>query len=334
MASREYSQRLGIISDEQLQAALDRFGLGRLIAAEPLTNGLFGQNLMLTTSSGDYVFRGAPHWNRAGEDDWQFPKERFFSRLVHDSPHGPPVPWPYLVEQAREPFGWGFALQPRIPGSPLRQPMARHYTADELRRQSRALGSALGQLHSVHVTSPGTYDAAQDGIEPLTGPYADYVASVIDDLLARSVAASAATTAADVAWAQTVVRDARPALEMPFEPCIVHLDFGFHNVLFQQGPEGWRLTGVIDWMTAEAGHPECDLARPLATYPQYGIDGQHEFMAAYRERQPELPGFRERFPVFMLWERLLIWQYWQTHKGFREGLGMREWMEPFVAMAV
>lgn len=40
MASREYSTRLGVISDEQLQAALDRFDLGRFVAAEPIANGL------------------------------------------------------------------------------------------------------------------------------------------------------------------------------------------------------------------------------------------------------------------------------------------------------
>lgn len=81
-----YSERLGDITDTQLQAALDRFGLGGLRSASPAPGGLFGQNIFLTTTEGEFVLRGAPHWNPAGEDDWQFPKERFFSRLVHDQP--------------------------------------------------------------------------------------------------------------------------------------------------------------------------------------------------------------------------------------------------------
>lgn len=92
MAAREYSKRLGVISDEQLQAALDRVGLGRLLSAEPATGGLFGQNIMLTTSEGEFVFRGAPHWDAEGNDDWQFQKERLFSELVHERGTGPPVP--------------------------------------------------------------------------------------------------------------------------------------------------------------------------------------------------------------------------------------------------
>ncbi len=333
MASREYSKRLGAISDEQLQAALDRFGLGRLLAAEPLTNGLFGQNLMLETSTGAYVFRGAPHWNPAGEDDWQFQKERYFSGLVHRSPGGPIVPWPYWLEESRDIFGWGFGIQPRVPGDILQQPMSRAYTAPQIAEQSRELGVALAALHTVTVPEAGLHNPKTDAIQPFSTSYAGYAEATVEDLLVRSVAASASTSAADVAWACSIVEQARPALEMPFQPTVVHLDFGFHNVLFEERDGHWRLTGVIDWMTAEAGHPECDFARPLATDHQFRIGGREAFLEGYRSVHPELPGFRERFPVFMLWERLLIWQYWQAQprNNFR-GMGMREWIEPFVEM--
>jgi len=119
-------------------------------------------------------------------------------------------------------------------------------------------------------------------------------------------------------------------MELPSQPTVVHLDFGHHNVLFEQREGAWHVTGVIDWMTAEAGHPECDLARPLATFQQYKIPGREEFLAAYRETHAETKGFRERLRVFILWERMLIWNYWQRNNGFKEGLGMRAWMEPFV----
>lgn len=335
MASREYSKRLGTLTDEQLQAALDRFGLGRLLAAEPLTNGLFGQNLMLETSTGAYVFRGAPHWNPAGEDDWQFQKERYFSRLVHDSPHGAAVPWPYLLDESRDIFGWGYAFQPRLPGEVLQQPMSRVYSASEVAEQSYALGTALAAIHSVPVDLPGQHNPRTDTIQPIAGTYADYVESIIEELLSRSVSASSSTTEADVEWARSIAARARPAMQMPFQPMVVHLDYGFHNVLFEKQNGHWRLNGVIDWMTAEAGHPECDLARPLATDYQYRIGGRQAFMEAYRAVQPELPGFPERFPAFVLWERLLIWQYWQAQpKNPFRGMGMREWMERYVRIIV
>ncbi|MEO8540390.1 MAG: phosphotransferase [bacterium] len=333
MASREYSKRLGILSDEQLQAALDRFGLGRLLAAEPLTNGLFGQNLMLDTSSGPYVFRGAPHWNPAGEDDWQFQKERYFSGLVHDAPNGPVVPWPYLLDEGRDIFGWGFAIQPRLLGDVLQQPMSRTYAPPEIVEQSRELGTTLAALHTVTVPEAGTHNPKTNAIEPFTTSYAQYVEVTIEDLLVRSVKASISTSTEDVEWARSIVEAARTAMEMPFQPTVVHLDFGFHNVLFEKHDDRWRLTGVIDWMTAEAGHPECDFARPLATDHQFRIGGREAFLEGYRSVHPQLPGFGERFPVFMLWERLLIWQYWQAQpQNNFKGMGMREWMEPFVEM--
>lgn len=330
MAGRRYSERLGEITDQQFQAALDRFGLGRFLRAEPIANGLFGQNVLVTASSGEYIFRGAPHWNPAGEDDWQFQKERFFSRLVHDNPAGPPVAWPYLLEEGREIFGWGFALQPRLPGGPLLQPMADNYSPGDQTAMAAQLGSALAALHTTRVGSAGTHNRQTDAIEPLAISYASYVEATIEALLDQAKSASVTTSDEDVAWARSVVETARPALALPFEPRVVHLDFGFHNVLFHSLDGVWRLTGVIDWHTAEAGHPECDLARPLATFRQNRLAGAQEFMTAYRSVQPELPGFPERFPVFMLWERLLIWTYWQQHNGFPEGLGMRRWMEPFV----
>ncbi|MBK8559379.1 phosphotransferase [Candidatus Amarobacter glycogenicus] len=333
MASREYSKRLGALSDRQLQAALDRFGLGRLNSAEPLTNGLFGQNLMLETSSGAYVFRGAPHWDLDGKDDWQFQKERWFSRTVHESPGGPSVPWPYLLDESRDLFGWGFAIQPRLPGEVLALSNPRPYSAPELAEQSRQLGTALAQLHTLTLPEAGRHNPRTDAIEPFATPYVEYVSATLEDLLTRSLAASNATTEADVAWARSVLERARPALELPFRPTAVHLDFGFHNVLFEQRDGHWRLTGVIDWMTAEAGHPECDLSRPLATDRQSRIGAREAFLGAYEAVHPRTSGFEERFRAFMLWERLLIWQYWQAQpQNDFGGIGMREWIEPFVEM--
>ena len=56
-----YSPRLGTISDARFQTALDGFGLGRLLAATPITRGLFGQNVVLQSSLGAFVLRGCPH---------------------------------------------------------------------------------------------------------------------------------------------------------------------------------------------------------------------------------------------------------------------------------
>ncbi len=62
MDTRWYSQRLGMLSTQQLQTALDRFQLGRLIHAEPVPLGNFGQNVFLTSCTGYLEY---PFQNRA-----------------------------------------------------------------------------------------------------------------------------------------------------------------------------------------------------------------------------------------------------------------------------
>ena len=68
MAFREYTKRLGNISDEQLQCALNDIDLGKFLHAEPIPVGRFGQILFMTSTVGDFVLRDVPH------DDWQFPR--------------------------------------------------------------------------------------------------------------------------------------------------------------------------------------------------------------------------------------------------------------------
>ncbi len=65
-----YSERLGVLDDRQFQAALARLGLGDFVRADPVSGGLFGQNVFVTSTTGAWVLRGAPHY------DWQFPAER------------------------------------------------------------------------------------------------------------------------------------------------------------------------------------------------------------------------------------------------------------------
>src|SRR4029079_17159977 len=87
----EYSKRLGVLTGAQLQAALDRFDLGQLKSARSAPGGLFGQNILISTSKGDYVLRGHPHY------DGQFEKEAYFSRLVAERTPAT-APWPFQIE--------------------------------------------------------------------------------------------------------------------------------------------------------------------------------------------------------------------------------------------
>ena len=103
MTGRIYSERLGAISDAQFAEATRRLGLGDFLSAEPVAAGLFGQNVFIATTTGQFVLRGAPHWVPVKRGDgtmqWerddrvQFAKEAFFIRETH-AHTAAPVPWP------------------------------------------------------------------------------------------------------------------------------------------------------------------------------------------------------------------------------------------------
>jgi hypothetical protein len=78
MDPRWYSPRLGILSTEQLQTALDRHQLGTLLSAEPVPLGNFRGNVFLTSTQGAFVLPGVPL------DPLRFPTERWFMRQLHE----------------------------------------------------------------------------------------------------------------------------------------------------------------------------------------------------------------------------------------------------------
>jgi len=181
---QQYSARLGIIAPERFQAALDRFGLGTFITAAPITGGLFGQNVFVTSTEGEWVLRGDPHY------PGQFPKERFFARLIQEHTDVP-VPWPYLIDTDPTIFGWGYILMPRMPGLQTSDPAVRA----ALSRQDHlgiaaALGKTLAQLHDFEWPHHGEYEVESDGIVPHPRSWSGHVGAEIQEWLEQARAVS------------------------------------------------------------------------------------------------------------------------------------------------
>ena len=148
--ARLYSQRLGTITDAQFNAALRRAGLGTFVAAEPAPGGLFGQNVLLTSTTGEYVFRGAPHWWKGQANDaWQFPKEQLYARLLAGAAKVP-VAWPQHLDAALDLFPWPYLIMPRLPGIRLEDPQARaRLSGADHEVIARALGVGLAGLQAL-----------------------------------------------------------------------------------------------------------------------------------------------------------------------------------------
>jgi hygromycin-B 7''-O-kinase len=322
-----YSQRLGDLSPAQLQAALARFDLGQFVRAEPISAGNFGQNLYLTSTAGEYVLRGAPFWSH------QFPRERFFTDLLHARTRAP-VPWPYLLDPEEDIFGWSYVLMPRMPGLQLSDPQVRAALAPtDLRGIAIAMGETLAELHRLTWPYAGRYDLAADTIRPFDVPYGEWVLSRIRLFVQEAAALSDRTTDADLAWVEQVIAHNRAALDVPFQPCFVHGDYKEGNLVVAQNEGTWQVSGVFDYMDAWVGDGEQDLARTTALFADEDPDLARTFLAAYARHRPLRPGHAERFALYMLYERTLIWQFGQRHGVWWEpDLALREWAGPYVGL--
>ena len=353
MAEKTYSQRLGVISDHQFQAALDRFGLGTFVKAEPIPFGLFGQNVFLTSSQGQYVLRGQPHfW-------WQFPTEQFYVQQLHERTRVP-VPWPYLIDPAPDIFGWSYVIMPRMPGIQVADPDVQAQLGPEDKREiARALGENLALMHDVTWPFSGRYSALTNCVEPfelayelawpfpVTSlpqlassqptiiPYSQRVTACIHQHLGQAQRWNASsTTAADIAWAEELIAEAGDALNDTFQPALLMEDYKEENLVLVQENGRWHVSGVFDFMQVHFGDGEADLSRPIAWYLARDRQLARAFAQAYLRQKPPRPGFVQRFPVYMLLDRSILWEYFQQHgqRWWDEQWTFRDWASQYTSV--
>lgn len=355
MEGKTYSQRLGEITDQQFQAALDRFHLGHFIKAEAIPFGSFGQNVFVTSTEGEYVLRGDPHfW-------WQFPTEEFFTQLLHERTRVP-VPWPYLIDPTPDIFGWSFVIMPRMPGLQLIDPHVKErLSAAERLGIAQALGENLAHMQEVTWPFAGRYNAATTSIEPfdlayeLAWPfpveslsqlaaieqtpisYSERVKACLRYLLARAQEYNAvATTAEDILWVEKLIADAQDALDDTFEPCFLMEDYREGNLVVTQHDDRWQVSGVFDLMEAHFGDGEADLSRVIAGYLDEDQQLARTFFDIYRQRKPLRPGFARRFPIYMLLDRAILWEFFQRNgrRWWEESWTFRDWASQYIFPAV
>lgn len=327
----EYSKRLGSITAEQFQAALDHFALGRFIAADPIPFGLFGQNVFLTSTAGEFVLRGAPH------SDWQLPKERFFAELIHERTTVP-APWPYALSSDESTFGWryGYAVLPRMPGLQLADDeVLKALSAADRRRIAHLLGRNLRELQRATWEHAGGYDPATGTIRAFDGGFPAWLIGEFRSRLRECISYGTGATEADRDWAERLIGDAGYALECPGRPVLVLHDYKEGNLTVHQVAGAWRVGGVFDLVEALFGDGELDLVRQLALYLDEDVHLAAAFLAGYRQCAPLRAGAAERLALFMAYDRTVIWEYWHRPEHLRQwgydARTPREWIRPYLA---
>ncbi len=313
--TRKYSDRLGVLTGEQLQAALDRFQLGRLLETGVPGEGLFGQNVFLTTTRGRFVFRGA-HFGHGC-----LAKEKFMAEqlAIHTKA---PVPWPYLHEESTDLFGWDWVIMPRMPGlDPCDEKVAETLTAADRREIARAVGAMAAELHRLTWSTFGEYSGGERLVVPQAPDFATWTVDKIRGKVAQAREASAERNPdEDIAWVEGMIKQYESALVPPAKPTYVHHDYREGNLLVDRDGARWRVKGVFDLFEGYFGDGEEDLPRAFARYASCDLEAAEAFLCGYAANQSLRPGAMERFALYSLSDAMTFWSYglqqnWHGEKG-------------------
>ena len=240
---------------------------------------------------------------------------------------------------------------PRMPGLQLADPQIREQLQlSERQAIARTLGENLAHMQRAKWPSAGRYQAATNAVEPfelaheLVWPlpvesdpdqaalpltiisYGERVKACLRHRLAKARQLNAAaTTRQDIAWVEDCLAEANDALDDRFEPCLVLQDYKRSNVTVQRQGAKWQVSGVFDLMEAHFGDGEADLSRLFAVYLEEDRQLARAFLQGYLSQTTPRPGFARRFPVYMLLDRAMVWEFglrvagwWDGHRTFRD----------------
>jgi len=320
----EYSSLIGVIQPDQFQRALDRLNLGTFVKAEKVPYGIVRQNVFLTSTEGEFVLRGHPFYPH------QFAVEKCMVDNLHERTDVP-VPWPYLIDPSTDIFGWPYVIMPRMPGLQVSDSSVKDKLVKEDRvKMARAMGETLARMQEVTWDHAG-YHVDETTVKPIEPSYREWIIGNIHHGLAAAREISNITSE-DIAWINDVITENAEALNIPFQPCLIMGDFKEDNVVFTCEDGNWRVSGVFDFAMSQFGNGETDLSRLYAMYINEDPNLAKEFVRTYlRNKQPQ-EGFLERRKIFILGERLTIWEWAKRAKiaSWDDTQSFRDWMDPYM----
>jgi hygromycin-B 7''-O-kinase len=327
----KYSDRLGDISNNQLQLALDEFNLGLLVNSDLIEEGLFGQNLFISSSKGEYVLRGCPHY------DWQFRSEKFFVEKLHEKTKVP-VPFPYNISTNKDIFGWDFVIMPKLEGINLSSKMDEESLGEKDREEiAKEQAKTLVEMQKYTEKYYGYYDLNLDDIKPLEMRYSERILKNIHHRLNQTMEVNTKLISkTEFKWVGGILEKADKYLDMEFIPSYVMQDYKPENMLVKKVNNEWKVSGIFDLMESYIGNGEADLSRMYSMY----LDNDRRDLAAiflneYLKGRGSVKldsDFNERFNIFMIHDRVIIWSWSVRNNDIQEGMrtGFKTWLRKYL----
>ncbi len=326
--ARVYSERLGAISDAQFEAVAERFGLGRFVSAAPTTAGLFGQNVFVTTTDGEFVLRGAPHWVKdldetewRREDRWQFTSERWFAQQLHERTKTP-VPWPIHHDERDDIFGWPYLVMPRMPGLCTdERGFMRAVAPDDRRAAAVALGETLAEMQRLSWPFAGAFSIETIELEAYPEGAVGRTAREIREMIRGN---GDRLEAGEIAWIEDIIAGAPTDVPVTF----VHNDYKLGNLTLLKDGGRWHVAGLFDLHQARFADGAADISRMACGF----LDTEPELARLFREAYGK-PLDAGRMALYAIYDRLAIWSYFSrpgVDAGWLRGRTFRGWASRYM----
>lgn len=322
----KYSERLGEIKKKQFQKALDRFHLGKFVKAESIPYGNFGQNVFLTSAQGEYVLRGKPH------TVWQFNNEKIMIDLLHQKTNTP-VPYPFLIDENNDIFGWNYAIMPRLKGlQSTDEKIQARLKISDWKEIAKAYALNLIEMHKLTYNYSGKYTDGHKGIKQFDPSFASWVIKSILELVNKSITYNNLFTKTDKIFVDNLIKEGKNDLNKPFIPTFTIQDYHRSNTLINKIGNKWHVSGVFDFMESYFGDSEVDLSRMYINLYDLNKEYGYIFIETYLANKKIRSGFEKRFPIYLALDRLIIWEWANRNKKvwWNKNLTFREWIDPYL----
>jgi hypothetical protein len=175
----------------------------------------------------------------------------------------------------------------------------------------------------------GQYDLQTGSIKTFDKSFDQWVIGRIKELAALCSTYSDKTPKKDIEWIDKIIVEGAEAMEVAFTPTFVMHDYQESNMVVDKINGKWKVTGVFDLMENYFGDGESDLPRMFIAYAEEDINLAYIFLNSYLSEHKVRPGFEKRFPIYMLIDRLIVWEWaqrngecwWDSKFTFRDWCG-------------
>lgn len=319
------SNRLGEVTNSQLQLMLDKYDLGKLLTSSKTEHGAMGQTLFVTSTKGNFVLKGNPLYQG------QLVEEKFFIDNI-DKRTNVKVPKLYIIDDSDDIFGWNYAIIQRLEGKHLNtKELNDNLREEEKLNIAESIGKTLLSFHHWKVNVFGELDTVRLKISPFEKNYTKWLFSRIMYWLEDAKRFSNITYE-DIEWAKSLLTESEESFNHFCSPTFVMGDFKPGNFLINKDRSGWEISGVFDFTNAYFADPVSDLIKMITYYiDKKEIAIAKHLMDVYFNDFPVKENAKKRLKVHMLHQRVLDWGNAKATNTvtWEDGLSFSLWVKEY-----